>query len=118
MCILVRKIAAGNKIQDTKHIEKEKKKKRKKKSKLDVHHFCLSKRENNLTVNFFVMESDPLLSVQNGEQHHVGRTSWPTSASLIVANMLGAGVLGLPNAVKGMGITASIIFMVVVTSMR
>ncbi len=64
-------------------------------------------------------ETVPLLV--NGQPptvHRTAATSWPTSASLIVANMLGAGVLGLPNAVKGMGLTASIVLMVVVTTMR
>lgn len=46
------------------------------------------------------METEPLI----GDKLHVHTTSWIASSSIIVANMLGAGVLGLPNAIKGMGI--------------
>lgn len=62
-------------------------------------------------------ETKALLVNEHQTVHRAASTSWPTSASLIVANMLGAGVLGLPNAVKGMGITTSIILMVIVTTM-
>jgi hypothetical protein len=72
-------------------------------------------------------ESQPLLSPANQNSvslnsldhampAHKG-TSWVTTASLIVANMLGAGVLGLPAAVAGLGWGPAAGLMVVITIM-
>jgi hypothetical protein len=66
-------------------------------------------------------EYDSLLDSSNIQKDKKGdahKTSWISSASIIVANMLGAGVLGLPYATKGMGMTVAAILMFIVTSMR
>jgi amino acid permease len=45
-------------------------------------------------------------------------TSWVSSSSIIVANMLGAGVLGLPFATKSMGLTTTAILLAIITAAR
>eukprot|EP00051_Salpingoeca_urceolata_P006026 m.80107 g.80107 ORF g.80107 m.80107 type:complete len:440 (+) comp14651_c0_seq3:303-1622(+) len=66
------------------------------------------------------MEGDPLLQVGssvNSSPTATKTTTWVSSASLIVANMLGAGVLGLPFAVKGMGWAGAVVVLVFMTCM-
>ena len=73
-------------------------------------------------------EEDPLIQIQSRVDRDSLRvhnantaasgTSWLSSSSIIVANMLGAGVLGLPNATKNMGITLSCLFIVIITCAR
>lgn len=58
----------------------------------------------------------PLLPV-GAPQGAAGGISWRSASSLIVANMLGAGVLGLPLAVKRMGLAGAVLLLLAGTGM-